>query len=93
MSEDMAEVRIAYLAVPVVEITDENTEVVCRWSKRDCNDVTIENPDASVASGESLQKQGGVIEETADLVLGLKRVRPVLVRKNGTICALHSVLP
>ncbi|WVZ68407.1 hypothetical protein U9M48_017349 [Paspalum notatum var. saurae] len=76
-----------------VPVADEHGEVVGGVIEGDGDQVTAVHGDDAVPARRALHADAGVVEEAADLVLGLPVVRPVGVGLDGAHGARHAVLP
>jgi hypothetical protein len=76
-----------------VPVADEDREVVGRRVEGDRDQVTAVDADEPVGARRPLHAGAGVIEEAADLVLGLPVVREVGVGLDRAHGAQHAVLP
>lgn len=79
--------------IPNVPVPNEQGDVAIWRAEWHGNDCTIVDSDATVATGSTLEIEGGEIEEASDLVLHLELVGPIPTWGDGAIGAQHSILP
>lgn len=74
-------------------ITDKESNISIRQKKRNWNDVSIVDNDATITTSCSLEVCRWEIKETTNLVFDLKLISPVPTRRNRTVSAQNTVLP
>lgn len=74
-------------------ITDKESNISIRQKKRNWNDVSIVDNDATVTTSCSLEVCRWEIKETTNLVFDLKLICPVPTRRYRTVSAQNTVLP
>ena len=82
-----------HLVAGVQPISNEKIKL-CFWlGEGNINDDPIVNPNRPEPARSLLKINGGEVEESANLILSLKHISPVLAWLNWTVCSRHPILP
>lgn len=76
-----------------VPISNKNNNVPMWGIKRNRNDGPVVYDETPKSTSCSLKMKGREVEKASNLILHLKRVSPVPLWGNGTICSKNTILP
>lgn len=82
-----------YLVAVVIPVSNEKVVLRLGFGEGHIDDHAVVDADRSITSRRFLEVDGGEIEESANLILGLEHISPVCARQYRAVGARNPVLP